>query len=121
MYINTYMLGIAENKKEEYLEIAKKFLEVYKRFGAVEVFENWEKDIPDGELTDYRKAVQAEPGEKIILAWVIWPDRETADIAHKGMFEDPEIASMGPMPFDGKRMILGGFEPMLHYHRQEAS
>lgn len=119
MYINTYMLSIAEDKKAQYLDLAQTFLELYKRFGAVEVFENWESDIPDGEFTDYRKAVQAKPGEKIILAWVIWPDRATADTAHKGMFEDTQMATLNDMPFDGKRMILGGFEPMLHFHKSD--
>lgn len=121
MYINTYLLSIAEDRKAQYLALAETFLELYKRFGAIEVFENWESDIPDGELTDYRKAVKAEPGEKIILAWVIWPDRATADIAHKGMFEDPQMEELGDMPFDSKRMILGGFEPMLRYHKPDES
>ena len=68
-------------------------------------------------LTDYRKAIKAEPGEKIVLAWVVWPDRETGAKAHKGMFADPRMAGMGKMPFDGKRMILGGFEPIATYRK----
>ena len=119
MYINTYIFGIAEDKEAKYLDLAQTFLELYKRFGAVEVFENWESDIPDVEFTDYRKAVQAKPGEKIILAWVIWPDRATADTAHKGMFEDMQKAALNDMPLDGKRIILGGFEPMLHFHKSD--
>jgi len=69
--------------------------------------------VPDGEHTDYRKAVKAKPGEKIVLSWLVWPDRETAAKAHKGMFADPRMAEIGEMPFDGKHMIMGGFEPIL--------
>ena len=89
-------------------------------FRAIEIFENWELEVPDGERTDYRKAVQAEPGEKIVLSWIVWPDRETGARAHKGMFEDPRINDIGEMPFDGSRMIMGGFEPVLVYREAAA-
>jgi len=114
MYVNTYVLGVREERKEDYVRIAKLFIEIARDFGALEIFENWELEVPDGELTDYRRA---EPGEKIVLAWVVWPDRETGARAHKGMFADPRMAEMGEMPFDGKRMILGGFEPIATYRK----
>ena len=63
MYVNTYVLAVPENMKEEYVHKATLFAEVAKDFGALEIFENWELEIPDGESTDYRKAVLAEPGE----------------------------------------------------------
>ena len=90
-----------------------------KDFGAFEIFENWQLEVPDGEYTDYRKAVKAEPGEKIVLSWVIWPDRETGAIVHKGMIADPRMADFGELPFDGKRMILDGFEPILAYRKEQ--
>jgi len=117
MYVNGYVLGVPEEKKAAYVAIAKIFAEVAKDFGALEIFENWELEVPDGEQTDYRRAVKALPGEKIVFSWVVWPDRETGAKAHKGMFADPRMAEMGEMPFDGKRMILGGFEPILTYRR----
>lgn len=119
MYINTYILGLTEENKDAYLVMAKVFAEVSKDFGAIEIFENIECDVPEGKQTDYRKAIQAEPGEKIVMSWVIWPNREIADIAHKGMFEDPRITTLSDMPFDGKRMIMGGFEPMLSYRKTD--
>ena len=118
MYVNTYILAVPEEQKEDYVRIAEQVAEVAKDFGALEIFENWELEVPDGEHTDYRKAVQAGPGEKIVLSWIIWPDRKTAAIAHKGMFADPRMQDLGKMPFDGKRMILGGFEPILSYRRE---
>ena len=117
MYVNTYIISVPENKKSDYVRIANLFAEIAKDFGALEIFENWELEVPDGELTDYRKAVKAKPGEKIVLSWIVWPDRETGAKAHKGMFTDPRIEKVGKMPFDGKRMILGGFEPILAYRR----
>jgi uncharacterized protein YbaA (DUF1428 family) len=117
MYVNTYILGVPEEKKQEYVRIAELFAEVASDFGALEIFENWELDVPDGENTDYRQAIKAERGEKIVVSWVIWPDRETGARAHKGMFADPRMAAVGEMPFDGKRMIWGGFEPILAYRK----
>ena len=117
MYVNTYILSVPENKKDDYIRIAKLFCDLAKEYGALEIFENWESEVPDGEHTDYRKAVKAKPGEKIVLSWIVWPDREVAAIAHKGMFADTRISDIGEMPFDGKHMILGGFEPILTYRR----
>ena len=116
-YVNTYIVSVPEHKKNEYVRIARQFTEIAKDFGAVEIFENWELEVPDGDVTDYRKAVKAEAGERIVLSWVVWPDRETAARAHKEMFTDPRMEDMGEMPFDTKRMILGGFEPIVAYHK----
>jgi len=117
MYINTYILPVPEDRREEYIKIARVFADVAKDFGALEIFENWELEVPDGELTDYRKAVRAEPGEKIVVSWVIWPDREVGAKAHEGMIGDPRMEKIGEMPFDGTRMVMGGFEPILSYRK----
>jgi uncharacterized protein YbaA (DUF1428 family) len=119
MYVNSYILSVPEEKKDDYIRIAQVFVDVAKYFGAIEIFENWESDVPDGEHTDYRKAVKAEPGEKIAMSWIVWPDRATADVAHKGMYEDSRFTEMGEMPFNGKHMILGGFEPLHTYHKAQ--
>ena len=119
MYVNSYVLSVPEEKKDDYVRIANIFAEVAKDFGAIEIFENWELEIPDGEQTDYRKAVKAEPGEKIVLSWIVWPDRETGANAHKGMMTDQRMAKVGKMPFDGKRMIFGGFKPILTWRKSE--
>lgn len=117
MYVNGYVLAVPEDKKDAYIASAEVFAEVAKDFGALEIFENWELEVPDGEVTDYRKAVQAEPNEKIVLSWVVWPDREAGRVAHRGMWTDPRMERVGEQPFDGRRMIMGGFEPLLTYHK----
>ena len=118
MYVNTYVLSVPEDKKNEYIRIATIFAEVAKDFGAIEICENWELEVPDGEHTDYRKAVKANPSEKIVVSWVVWPDRKTGAIAHDGMFADKRMVEISEMPFDGKRMIMGGFEPILRFIKE---
>lgn len=117
MYINSYILAVPAAKKKQYMKIAEQYAGIASEYGAIEIFENWERDVPDGKLTDYRKAVKAKPGEKIVVSWVIWPDRRTAELAHKKLYEDPRLAQMGPMPFDGKRMVMGNFEPIVHFRK----
>lgn len=66
----------------------------------------------DGQHTDFRMAVKAEAGEKIVFSWIIWPSKEAADAAETAMHTDPDMQMPGEMPFDGKRMIFGGFAPI---------
>lgn len=74
--------------------------------------------MPDGEHTDYRKAVKAHSDEKIVVFWIIWPDRKTGAIAHDGVFADKRMAEISEMPFDGKRMIMDGFERILRFIKE---
>lgn len=69
--------------------------------------------MPDGKVTDFRGAMKAEPGEVVVFSWIEWPSREVRDAGMKKIMEDPRMQEMGDMPFDGKRMIFGGFEPIL--------
>jgi len=78
------------------------------------VIESWGDDVPDGKVTDFRRAVQATSEETVALSWIEWPDKATRDAGMKKMLEDPRMdpSTPGnpPMPFDGKRMIFGGFQ-----------
>jgi uncharacterized protein YbaA (DUF1428 family) len=117
MYVNGYIIAVPQAKKSVFIAAIKVFAEVAIDFGAIEIFENWELEVPDGEFTDYRKAVQALPDEKIVFAWVVWPDRQTGAVAHEGMWVDPRMLAIEEMPIDSKRMILGGFEPIFSYRK----
>jgi len=86
MYVNTDILSVPEERKVDYIRIANVYAEVAKEFGALEIFENWELEVPDGVHTDYRKAVKAGPGEKIFLSWVVGPDRESWAARNHGYF-----------------------------------
>jgi len=95
--------------RERYRAAAEKFHEKFKDCGALRQVECWGDDVPDGKVTDFKRAVAAQAGETVALGWVEWPSKEVRDKGNKAMMEDPEMKSM-QMPFDGKRMIYGGFE-----------
>jgi uncharacterized protein YbaA (DUF1428 family) len=91
--------------------------DVMKEYGAIEVVEAWGDDVPDGKLTDFKRAVAAKPDETVVFSWVIWPSKEVRDQASKKMQDDPRMKMTPDMPFDGKRMIFGGFDPILERHQ----
>ena len=77
--------------------------------GALAVVENWGADIPDGKLTDFNKAVQATDAETVAVGWIVWPDKATRDAGWETLMQDERMTTLSP-PYDGKRMIYGGFE-----------
>src|SRR5690606_8065932 len=86
----------------------------FRKLGATRLIENWGDDVPDGTLTDFRRAVQAGPDEVVVFSWLEYPDKATRDAANEKMMSDPRMQEMGAtMPFDGKRMIWGGFSSMI--------
>ena len=111
----TYVMGavipVPTANKQAYIDQAKIAAEVFKDLGALSVFEGWGPDIQPGEVTDFRKAVLAENGEAIVCSWVVWPSKEAFEAAMPKMAEDERMA--GEMPFDGRRMIFGGFETIF--------
>ena len=112
-YIDGFVLAVPEANKAKYLEHARKALPFFKEFGATRMVEGWGDDVPDGKLTDFRRAVQAKEGEAVLFSWIEWPSKAVRDAGMKRMMEDPRMKEMGEMPFDGKRMIYGGFAPIL--------
>ncbi|ALE15856.1 hypothetical protein AMC99_00546 [Altererythrobacter epoxidivorans] len=116
MYINGFIVPVPEGNKQAYIDVAEKFWPLAKEFGALSHVECWEADVKDGKTTDFRRAVKAEEGEKIVFSWVVWPDKETAEAAETKMVEDPRMADFGEMPFDGPRMVYGSFVPVVEFH-----
>jgi len=108
-YVSGFVIPVKDTDKEAYLTSARASGPLFKELGAVAVFENWGADVRDGKVTDFKMAVKLEPGETVVFSWIVWPDRAAADAAEKAMMEDPRFEALG-MPFDGKRMIVGGFE-----------
>jgi uncharacterized protein YbaA (DUF1428 family) len=118
MYVQGFVIPVPEGKKDAYRDVAEKYWPVAKANGALEHVEAWEADVPDGTQTDFRRAVDLQSGEKVLFSWVTWPDKATADAANEQIMNDPVMQAMGDdMPFDGKRMIFGGFEPILEEGR----
>lgn len=116
-YIDGFVLAVPTAGKQKFIDHARKFDTVFLEYGATRIVESWGDDVPDGKVTDFRKAVQATADETVAFSWVEWPDKATRDAGMKKMMEDPRMDPSNPeneqMPFDGKRMIFGGFEPVL--------
>ncbi|WAT18825.1 DUF1428 domain-containing protein [Aurantiacibacter sp. MUD11] len=112
MYVQGFLLAVPEDKKDAYRDLAAKAGEIFANYGVIEIVEGWEEDVADGKDTDFRQATKAEPGEKIVFSWMIWPDKATADAAHEKMQDDDFWSQDMEMPFDGMRMIWGGFSPI---------
>ena len=117
-YVDGYLMAVPTANKEKFITHAARMDDVFIEFGAMRVVECWGDDVPEGEVTDFRRAVNAEPGETVVLAWVEWPDRSTRDAANEKIEAlwqtDPRFDSeKNPMPFDGKRLVFGGFSPVL--------
>jgi len=116
-YIDGFVLAVPTADRQAFIDYARQFDPVFIEFGATRVVECWGDDVPDGKLTDFRRSVQATAEESVVFSWIEWPDKATRDAGMKKMMEDPRMdpATPGnpPMPFDGKRMIFGGFDPVF--------
>ena len=117
MHLDGFVIPVPEGKRDAFLEMARWYDQAMIDHGAIEIVEGWEREVPDGHRTDFRKAVAAEPGEKIVFSWILWPDKATADAAHEAIHEDERFKAMTEMPFDGRRMIFGSFDPILNLRR----
>lgn len=111
-YVDGFVIPVPIGNKDQYVKLAEKFDLMLVEFGALRVVECWGEDVPDGKVTDFKRSVAAQSGENVVFSWAIWPSKDIRDAAHKKMHEDPRMNDM-PMPFDGKRMIFGGFESLL--------
>ena len=111
MYITSLVIPVPAQNVEVYREWAQMSAGFFKEYGCLEIVEAWEDFIPEGKTTDFRKAVAARPGEKIVLIWQIWSDKRTFEAAEEKMHHDPRM-DRDP-PFDAKRLILGCFTPIL--------
>src|SRR5690554_6821081 len=117
-YIDGIIIAVPKANKEKFVQHAETADSVFMEWGATRALECWEDDVPDGKVTDFRRAVQAKEDEAVVFSWVEWPDKPTRDAGMKQMMNDmesdPRINSeKNPMPFDGMRMVFGGFTPVV--------
>jgi uncharacterized protein YbaA (DUF1428 family) len=109
-YFQGFVVPVKIENKQAYLAMAKKVAPVFAEYGAIGTVECWGDDVMDGKITDFKKAVQANDDETVVVAWVWWTDKATCDAAAKKMMADDRAKLDDPMPFDGQRMIYAGFE-----------
>ncbi len=113
-YVDGFIAAVPKANKEAYIKHASDAAPVFLEFGVTRHVEAWASDVPDGKVTDFRKAVQATDDEDVVFAWFEYPDKATRDKVAEKMMSDPRMEPMSAnMPFDGKRMIFGGFGPLL--------
>ena len=114
-YVEGFLVAVPQANKQAYLDMATKALPLFKEFGVSRVVECWGDDIPDGKLTDFRKAVQAKDDEVVVFSWFEYVSKDVRNQVMEKMMSDPRMKeTMGnEMCFDGKRMIFGGFVPIL--------
>lgn len=113
-YVDGFLLAVPTKKKDDYIAMSEKIAAIYKRHGALSICETWSDDVPEGKLTSMHKAVMRKPDEGIVFSWVTWPNKEARDKAHSKVVDDmhAELENV-PVPFDGARMIFGGFDVIL--------
>lgn len=113
-YVDGYVLAVPTANKEAYKKVALIASAVFKENGALKVVECWGDDVPEGKLTSFPMAVKCEPNETVVFSWIIWPTRKIREQGMEKTMADPRMQpGTTPMPFDGKRMIFGGFEMLV--------
>ncbi|MBO6782467.1 MAG: DUF1428 domain-containing protein [Alphaproteobacteria bacterium] len=117
-YIDGFVIAVPTANRQKFIEHASRADTLFKELGATRIIECWGDDVPDGQTTDFRRAVKAEDDETVVFSWIEWPDKATRDAAMGRMDElmktdDRFNQQTNPMPFDGMRMIYGGFAPVV--------
>ena len=113
-YANGMVVPVPSSNKDQYASFASLAAEVFIDAGASRVVDAWGDDVPEGKVTDYQRAVKAEDGETVVFSWVEWPSKTAHDDGWKKIMADPRMQpGVTPMPFDGRRMIHGGFAPIF--------
>lgn len=113
-YIDGFVAAVPNANREAYRKHAEDAAKVFKEYGAEQVMECWGDDVPEGKVTSFPMAVQRMDDETVVFSWIVWPSKEARKTAWDKVMADPRMQpDKNPMPFDGKRLIYGGFEPIV--------
>jgi uncharacterized protein YbaA (DUF1428 family) len=113
-YFEGFIVPVPEANKDAYRLHASQFAPVAQEFGVRRMVEAWDSDVPEGKVTDFRKAVDAKPDEKVVFSFFEYPSKAEREAASEKFRSDPRMKELGTnMPFDGKRMIFGGFDAIV--------
>lgn len=113
-YVDGFVAAVPDANRQAFIDHAVGTAAIFKEYGALSVVECWGDDVPEGKITSMHTAVLRKEGETIVFSWVTWPDKATRDAGWQAIYTDPRMATdQNPMPFDGARMIIGGFEMVV--------
>jgi uncharacterized protein YbaA (DUF1428 family) len=113
-YVDGYVVPVPTANKDTYRRVAQAAAAVFKENGALSVTECWGDDVPEGKVTSFPMAVKRKDDETVVFSWITWPSKAVRDEGMKKSMADPRLqAGMNPMPFDGQRMIFGGFQVIV--------
>lgn len=114
-YVDGFVAAVPTANREIYRQHAEKAAVVFKEHGALSLVECWGDDVPEGKLTSFPMAVQRQADETVVFSWITWPSKQVRDEGMKKVMEDPRLQpDTNPMPFDGKRLIYGGFQMIVN-------
>lgn len=112
-YVVGFVIAVPTARKEDYRAHAEVAAQVLKELGALQTVECWGDDVPEGQVTSFPMAVKRRDDETVVFSWITWPSRTARDAGMARFMDHPRVKAMQDMPFDGQRMIYGGFEVML--------
>ncbi|MDA8486298.1 DUF1428 domain-containing protein [Pseudomonas resinovorans] len=113
-YVDGFLVPVPTASREAYRKVAEMAAGVFKECGALSVVECWGDDVPEGKVTSFPMAVKLKEGETVVFSWITWPSKQARDAGMKKAMEDPRMQpNPETMPFDGQRMIFGGFEVLV--------
>lgn len=113
-YVEGFVVAVPAANKEAYITHARLAARVFREHGAENVVECWGDDVPEGKVTSFPMAVQCKPDEVVAFSWILWPSRAARDQGMAKAMADARLnPENNPMPFDGQRMIFGGFEKVV--------
>jgi uncharacterized protein YbaA (DUF1428 family) len=112
-YIDGFVIPVPSGKRSEYREMCARAAKLCEEYGATRIVECWGRDVPEGKVTDFQRAVQAKDDETVVFSWIVWPSKAIRDAANEMMKDDPRMHIDGEMPFDGMRVIMGGFDVLF--------
>lgn len=113
-YVDGFVFTVPTARKDDFRTQAQDMAAIFRHYGALSVCECWGVDVPEGEITSFPTAVNKKDDETVVFSWIAWPDKATRDDGNAKVFEDPRMEEQfSALPLDGKRMIFGGFEPIV--------
>ncbi|MEX3954575.1 DUF1428 domain-containing protein [Trinickia sp. EG282A] len=113
-YVDGFVVPVPTVNREVYRQFAERAAAVFKEHGALKVVECWGDDVPEGKVTSFPMAIKRKDDETVVFSWVVWPSHQSRDEGMKAVMADPRLQpDKNPMPFDGQRLIYGGFEVIV--------